>query len=101
MNLRHCQNCESLPTLGQLPFLKDLAKTHSQASLRWHVVISKEVQEITSLSYSAFTSNKFTVGSSSREIEEIAHEERMETEFTPNRLPPNSASFDTITYEPN
>ncbi|XP_058785909.1 putative disease resistance protein At3g14460 [Vicia villosa] len=76
--------------------MRNVAKTHSQASLRRHVVISEQLQEITPLSYSGFTSNKFTVGSSLREIEEIAHEERMETEFKPNRLPPNSASFDAI-----
>ncbi|XP_045829937.1 putative disease resistance protein At3g14460 [Trifolium pratense] len=81
--------CEVFVHDSNEALMRNVAKTHSQASLRRHVVISEEVQEITPQSYSGFPSNKYTIGSSLGEIEEIAHEERMEIEFPRNRLPPS------------
>jgi len=88
--------CEVFVHDSNETLMRDVVNTHSQASLRRHVVISEEVQEITPQSYSGFPSNKYTIGSSLGEIEEIAHEERMETEFPRSGLPPNPASFDSI-----
>lgn len=75
--------------------MRSSVKIHSQTSFRRQVVISEEVQEITPQSYSGFPSNKYTIGSSVSEIEEVAHEERMESEFTRNRLPPKPVSLGT------
>ncbi|KAK7263931.1 hypothetical protein RJT34_31530 [Clitoria ternatea] len=74
--------------------MRNVVKTHSQASLR-RVTISEEVQEITPQSYSGFPSTKYTIGSSLSEVGEIADEARMETEYTRNKLPPDIASLDT------
>ncbi|KAL1324696.1 putative disease resistance protein At3g14460 [Arachis ipaensis] len=75
--------------------MRNIAKTHSQPSLR-RVKISEEVHEITMQSFSGFPSTKYTVGSSLGEIEEIAHEERMESESTRSRWPLDSSSSDTL-----
>ncbi|XP_027193530.1 putative disease resistance protein At3g14460 [Cicer arietinum] len=88
--------CEVFVHDSNEALMRHVVKTHSQPSLRRHVVISEEVQEISTQSFSGFTSNKYTIGSSLGEIEDIAHEERMETEFTRNRLPPYPASLDRI-----